>query len=61
MQFHGVDDLIGRVAAALRTYHGDSVASRGERLAFQPHPPVEGYRKVLDDDQDPTLHLYRSA
>jgi hypothetical protein len=61
VEFHRVDDLIGRIVTALRADNGNSVASRDERLALQPYPPVEGYRKILDDYQDPTLHLYRSV
>ena len=52
VQLNAFDDLVPRVALALRADHGDPVASAGERLALQPHPPVERHRKVLDDDQD---------
>ena len=56
-----VDDLVRGIAAALRADDGDPVAGRDEGLAFQPHPPVEGHRKVLDDDQDAAFHPYKSA
>ena len=53
VQLHRVDDLVSRVAAALRADDGHLVTGRDQRLALQPHPPVEGHRKVLDDDKEP--------
>ena len=45
--------LEGRgVALRLRTDHADRVAGGGERGRFEPDPPVERDRQILDDDQD---------
>ena len=52
VQLDAVDDLVGRVAVALRADDADLVASRDECLALEPDPPVERHRQVLDDDQD---------
>ena len=52
VQLDAIDDLVVRVILALGADHGDPVAGPGERLALQPHPPVERHRKVLDDDED---------
>ena len=52
VQLHTVDDLIGGVAFALGAHDRDLVAVGDERLALQPHTPVEGHRQVLDDDED---------
>ena len=46
------------IALALGAHDSDPVARRGEGLALKPHPPVEGHRKVLDDDQDPAFHAH---
>ena len=61
VQLYGVHDLIGGVAAALGTNDSNPVTCRNQRSALEPYPPVERYREVLDDDQDPALHLYRST
>jgi hypothetical protein len=61
VQLYRVDDLVPRISVALRAHDGYPVARRDEGLALKPNPPVEGNRKVLDDDQDPTLHPYKST
>jgi hypothetical protein len=52
VEFHLVHDLIRRVTVTLGAHDGDPIASRDECLAFEPHPPVERHRKVLDDDEN---------
>ena len=47
-----VEVLARRVTRALRADHADVVAAGDQRLALEPHPPVERDREVLDDDQD---------
>jgi hypothetical protein len=46
-----VDDVVHRIALALRAHDGHVVPGRRQRLALQPDPTVEGHRQVLDDDQ----------
>ena len=50
-----VQHFAAGVALTLRADDGDVVARRRQRTAFQPDPAVEGYRQVLDDDQDTWL------
>ena len=52
VQLYTVDDLIGGVALALGAHDRDLIAVGDERLALQPHAPVEGHRQVLDDNED---------
>ena len=52
VELHRVDQLISRVPFALGAHDGDLIAVRDEGLALEPHPSVEGHRKVLDDDED---------
>ena len=48
-----VEDLMAGIVLSFRAYDGDVISGRGQRLALQPDPSVEGNRQVLDDDQDP--------
>ena len=50
---HAVDDLGRAGALALGADDRDVVSPVDEGLALQPHPPVEGDREVLDDDDHP--------
>ena len=61
VELYRVDDLVRGIAFALRAHDGYPVACRDESLALKPHPPVEGYRKILHDDQDAALHPHKSA
>ncbi len=44
--------LPGEVARTLRADDGHGIPCVSQRKALQPHPAVQGDRKVLDDDQD---------
>ena len=62
VQLHGVDDLVA-TGSPLPLGHttDDPIARRHESLAFEPDPPVEGHRKVLDNDQYPSIHEHTNA
>jgi hypothetical protein len=60
VQLHTVDDLVPGVAFALWAHDGNPVALPHQGLAFEPHPPVEWHREILDNYQHSWLHDHMS-
>jgi len=59
VQRDAVDDVLRGISRALGTNHGHGVPGCDERLALEPHSTIEGYGKVLDDDEDLWFFLDR--